>query len=386
MTLGTDPIHTLENLIHKNRIKGAGLYLGVLGAIVVAISTLPLMSVDITRQSRGMVRAQSENIVIKSLIGGKLTSFYMDNNQSVRKGDTLLAISVDGISTEIAQIDSIILINSSLKDDFEYLLQGNFSQVKTTAVKEELRVYLTEKEMQRNDLRAARLQFTRYSKLHSNHVIAQVEFEEYEQKLARATKNLKLFKQQQRLSWESKKQQLTERIKESHIRSVALRARFQNHYLVAPADGILEQVNGLEMGAMLQPGEEVGVISPDGELIVENIVHTWDIGWIKVGQPVRFQFDAFPYQQWGMLEGYVKEIDKNITMESNRAYFRVFCGFENTGLSLPNGHQTEISKGMTLTTSYFIVRRNLFELIFDKLEDWFNPKRLKAKSAENQNR
>ena len=137
-----------------------------------------------------------------------------------------------------------------------------------------------------------------------------------------------MFSQQKRLSWELEIQQLIEKIKESRVRSATLKARFKDHHLLAPADGILEQVGGLEIGAMVQAGQAVGTISPDGGLIIENNVLPKDISWIKVGQAVRFHFDAFPYQEWGMLEGFVTEIDQNITLENNRAYFRVFCGIE----------------------------------------------------------
>ncbi|MEN8788957.1 MAG: HlyD family efflux transporter periplasmic adaptor subunit [Flavobacteriaceae bacterium] len=386
MKPGNDPIHNLENLIHKNRIKGPSLYLSVLGVIVAVLIMLPRISIDITSQSRGMIRPESESIAITSAVGGNLSYFDMDNNQPVRKGDTLLTISVDDIINEIAQIDSMRLINSRLKDDYTALLQTSYSQVGTTTVREELRAYLTEKAMLENELKSARLRFNRYKKLHSNHVIALSEFEKYEQQLTRASKTLRLFVQKQRLAWEREKQRLAEKLKQGNIRSSFLSSSLKDHYLIAPVDGVLEQVRGLEIGAVLRPSEQVGVISPDGELIAENVVLPRDIGWIKVGQPVRFQLDAFPHQDWGWLEGYVKEIDKNITLNNNQAYFRVFCGFKNTSLVLPNGYKAEISKGMTLTTSYFIIRRNIYSLIFDKLEDWLNPRKLKTAVAENLNR
>ena len=152
MSPGTDPIYTKENLIYKNKIKGRALYLSVLTVIAVSAFMLPFINIDITRQSRGLVRTESENITIKTYVGGQLTLFHMDNNQSVCQGDTLLAISVDGISAEIAHIDSIILNKSEMKDDFDFLLQDRYNQIKTRAAKEDLSAYLKEKEMLQNDL------------------------------------------------------------------------------------------------------------------------------------------------------------------------------------------------------------------------------------------
>ncbi len=381
-----DPIHTMENLIYKNRIKGPSLYICILWALSVALFILPWINIDITSQSRGLIRPLSENITINSAVGGKLIYHNMDNNQMVRKGDTLLALSVDGITNEIVQVDSMRLIDNRIKKDLSNLLKSKYGQVETAAVKQQLLAYQTEKAMLENKLKSARMNYNRYKKLYTRHVIALSEFEEYELQLTQAIKALRLYVQNQRLVWERDKQRLIEKLKQGNIRSTLLSSSLKDYYLLAPIDGVLEQVYGLEIGAVVRPAEQLGVISPLGELIVENIVLPRDIGWIELGQPVRFQLDAFPYQEWGVLEGYVKEIDKNITLKNNQAYFRVFCGFKNTSLALPNGYGAEISKGMTLTTSYFIIRRNIFSLFFDKLEDWLNPRKRNGEVVENQNR
>jgi HlyD family secretion protein len=45
-------------------------------------------------------------------------------------------------------------------------------------------------------------------------------------------------------------------------------------------------------------------------------------------------------------------------------------------MQLQSGYKTHVSKGMTLTTRYIISRRSLYELLFDKVDDWINPKQL----------
>jgi HlyD family secretion protein len=41
--------------------------------------------------------------------------------------------------------------------------------------------------------------------------------------------------------------------------------------------------------------------------------------------------------------------------------------------------QTHVSKGMTLTTRY-IISSSLYELLFDKVDDWINPKQLASRN------
>ena len=59
---------------------------------------------------------------------------------------------------------------------------------------------------------------------------------------------------------------------------------------------------------------------------------------------------------------------------TNGECLTVRCSLNTMQLPLKNGYTTNISKGMTVTTRYFITRRSLFELLFDKVDDWFNPK------------
>ena len=76
----------------------------------------------------------------------------------------------------------------------------------------------------------------------------------------------------------------------------------------------------------------------------------------------------------GLLEGKVIDVDKNITIQKNQAFFKVRCGLNSKTMQLKSGYKTQVSKGMTLTTRYIITRRSLFDLLFDKVDDWVNPK------------
>ena len=86
--------------------------------------------------------------------------------------------------------------------------------------------------------------------------------------------------------------------------------------------------------------------------------------------------DAFNYNQWGLLEGKVIDIDRNITIQGEQAFFKVRCALNTTAIKLQSGYKTHVSKGMTLTTRYIITRRSLYDLLFDKVDDWINPKQL----------
>jgi membrane fusion protein, peptide pheromone/bacteriocin exporter len=70
----------------------------------------------------------------------------------------------------------------------------------------------------------------------------------------------------------------------------------------------------------------------------------------------------------------VIDIDRNITIQGEQAFFKVRSSMNTTAMQLNSGYKTEVSKGMTLTTRYSITRRSLYQLLFDKVDDWLNPK------------
>ena len=110
-------------------------------------------------------------------------------------------------------------------------------------------------------------------------------------------------------------------------------------------------------------------------MVAECRVSPKDIGFIYTGQKVKFQIDTYNYNQWGLLDGKVKEIDKNIIVnqQTGEAYFRVLCSMDKNYLQLKNGYKGQIDKGMTLIGRFYLTDRTLWQLLFDRVDDWFNP-------------
>ncbi|MFH6996221.1 HlyD family efflux transporter periplasmic adaptor subunit, partial [Flavobacterium sp. FlaQc-48] len=143
-----------------------------------------------------------------------------------------------------------------------------------------------------------------------------------------------------------------------------------------PVSGTIENYSGIQKGSFINASQPIATISSTDQLIVECNVSPNDIGLIRKNQKVKFQLDAFNYNQWGLLEGKVIDIDRNITLQNDQAFFKVRCALKSKTLQLKSGYQANVSKGMTLTTRYIITRRSLFDLLFDKIDNWLNPKQI----------
>ncbi len=102
MNLSSDPINTLENLIAKNKTKSIFIYLVLILTILIFLTPLLVLKIDISSQSRGIVRSTTNNVPVTSLVNGKVTFVNLKNNSIVQKGDTLVQLTQENLDTEKA--------------------------------------------------------------------------------------------------------------------------------------------------------------------------------------------------------------------------------------------------------------------------------------------
>ena len=376
MNLSSDPINTLENLFAKNKTKSISIYLVVVLAIATFVALLPFIKVDISSQSRGIIRSKTDNVPVTAAVSGKIVAIGLKNNLLVHKGDTLLTISKENLESEKQLNDTIYTANETVLKDLETVLKGS-TNLKTTLIREEQYKFSTQKIELQSKVAQCQINFNRHKTLFDKGVVAKVEFEKYQFELQFAKQALNSFVKQQMANWQNKKNELALQLKNITGNNNKLNIEAKNYVLIAPISGSIENFSGLQVGSVFNASQPIATISPSDNLVVESTVSPDDIGLIQPNQKVKFQMDAFNYNQWGLLTGKVIDIDKNITLQENQAFFKVRCTLDSKELKLKSGYKTQVSKGMTLTTRYIITRRSLFDLLFDKVDDWLNPKQIK---------
>ncbi|MDQ6477425.1 hypothetical protein [Dyadobacter sp. LHD-138] len=84
--------------------------------------------------------------------------------------------------------------------------------------------------------------------------------------------------------------------------------------------------------------------------------------------------DAFNYNEWGMVKGKVEDIARDFTIIKDQPVFKVKCSLDQKKLQLKNGYQVTLTKGLSLRAEFVITKRSLYQLIYDKVDDWFDPR------------
>jgi hemolysin D len=82
--------------------------------------------------------------------------------------------------------------------------------------------------------------------------------------------------------------------------------------LRSPVDGTVQQIAVHTVGGVVQPAEPLMVIVPAGsEIKVDAQILNKDIGFVREGQPVRVKLEAFPFTDYGLVEGVVETISRD---------------------------------------------------------------------------
>jgi multidrug resistance efflux pump len=376
MNFSSDPINTLENLIAKNKTKSISIYLVLILAILIFLVLLPVIKIDISSQSRGIVRSTTDNVPLTSLVNGEVTFVHLKNNRVVQKGDTLVQLTQENLDTDKATNREVSSTVQDQVHDLSLVILGKSNTLKTAAVEQEWFSYVNKKEELKSKIAQTKIGYDRNKQLYDKGVIARAEFEKYSFDYTYAQQALSGMEKNQRSVWQNKKRELEEQLKNLNGTLQKITVESKNYVIIAPLSGTIENFSGIQTGSFLNASQPIASISAVDQLIVESTVSPNDIGMIQKNQKVKFQLDAFNYNQWGLLEGKVIDIDRNITIQGEQAFFKVRCALNSTAMQLQSGYKTQITKGMTLTTRYIITRRSLFDLLFDKVDDWLNPKQL----------
>ena len=105
----------------------------------------------------------------------------------------------------------------------------------------------------------------------------------------------------------------------------------QKTIIRAPTDGTILELNIRNPGQSVSPNNPIARIAPkNAELVIKARVTAQDIGRVKVGQPVNLRVSAFPYPDYGTLNGRVKEIAADITTPINSSNPETAAFFEVT--------------------------------------------------------
>ncbi|MDR0811305.1 MAG: HlyD family efflux transporter periplasmic adaptor subunit [Paludibacter sp.] len=366
--------YTAESHFARRNSKVWVVYLAVLLAAAGAVAALPFVYVPVSTQARGVVRTKFENNQIQTAIYGEIIDIRISENLNVRQGDTLLVLNSENIDVQIIRTLEKISEDSAFISDISALLANKFSVPKTPKYLYERNLYRSSENEQQTRIDYLKNEYLVSEQLYRKDAISKSEYLRDKNNYDNAVRSSDNLREQFRNRWQAERTNYELEIRGLQTDILRLSDEKTKYALLAPVSGAVIQFSGVQRGNFIAPGQSVAQISTSSDLLVECYVSPADIGYIAENQQVKFQLDAFNYNQWGMAQGAVSEISQDIVSSDNQAVFRVRCSLDNRYLQLKNGYRGNIKKGMTLTGRFYLTDRTLWQLLFDKVDNWLNPK------------
>lgn len=350
-----------------------GLYLMLLGLFVIGFILMFIIRVDISVVSAGIIKPVQERAEIRSAVSGIVRHVNVRENERVQSGQLLAQVENTSISEQNTTLDVQLKELLLQKQDLESLLQGKSAGLQSKLYRQQYIYYRQKRDEVNIRVDAARRSFNRYKKLYQEKVISPAEYERYEYEYKTILNQSELLREEEYSKWQTELTALDLRLEEMGAKKTAFSEQKDQFEIRAPSTGYVQQLRGVSKGSFLNAGEIIGEISPDSGLIAEVYVRPNDIGYISVGLPVKLQVDAYDYNVWGMADAKVISVSRDIFIDNGKPLFKIRCSLHRSFLEIKNGYQGEIKKGMTLNARFKIARRSLFQLLYDKVDDWLNP-------------
>lgn len=372
--------YSVEHHFHRHHSRTLVIYQVLLCAFIAGLISLFFIRVSVNVTGGGTLRPVVERNTIKSPVNGKLDRVLITENQRVAAGDVLFTLQTDLLENQQGVTDERQREVRWRMEDLERLtaltqMDGTAAPTLSTALYR--RQYQLFRE-QVNDatigLREAKTQFDRQKQLYDKRMISSAEFDGVSYALEKAETRLRVLYDEQANQWQADRAVLQQEYRELAAQQSQYRQERMHYEIKAPVDGTIQQFNGAQPGNFLVQGEILAEISPDSGLVAEVQVSPTDIGLLKTGMPVKIQIDAFDYNQWGMVEAHVVDVADDVMLtQQGVPVFRVRCQLHQRQLRLPNGYTGTLRKGMSFRARFPVADRTLFQLLYDKADDWLNP-------------
>ena len=368
--------NSIETYIYQHTTKSQIIYWIVLFAVTVTLVALPFIYVDISVQGSGVVRPVAEKAEITSSITEIVDSVFVKEGEQVNKGDVILRFRTNSSDYKINYQTSRLNDYSAQLADLAYLAEGDCPKFFSSPVRQQEYAYFIRKKQElETELAQAEKEYLRNKTLFEKKVISEEEYDSYYFKYKSQQNELASLVQSQISTWQADQNTYRNTYNEMST-NLKQEIKDKDMYIVrSPVDGTVDQFSGVYRGSSIQAGQSLAVISPDSTLCIEVYVTPRNIGFMNIGMPVNVQVESFNYNEWGTIPGRVKDISSDFLTDSQgNSFYKVKCEMERDFLQLKNGRIGKLKKGMTVNAHFMVTRRSLFDLLYQKMDGWVNPK------------
>ena len=312
--------------------------------------------VDLVIQARGRLQIEGEPVKISVPEPAMVVDAPVPVGARVKKGDVLLKLDAFKLTSEGMQLEAELRAGAS---------EAERHRESAKAGRDVLRKVEEEKQLARESIAIVESQVQSLKLLLKEGVASIFQVNQKEQEVNEHRARIsRLEAEIQRSQNEAAQQDRQAREIETRLEGVreklALnRASEKQMTVTSPVDGTVTQASVLHPGRFLSTGEVAVTINPDARPLraVLKMPNT-SMRRLRTGLPAKLRFDAYPYQDYGHLEGEILRIDPDADEEGN---YRTWVKLSVSEIRGPRG--TEVLRpGLLLDADVIVERRTVLDL------------------------
>jgi hemolysin D len=149
----------------------------------------------------------------------------------------------------------------------------------------------------------------------------------------------------------------------------SLNRQLGKYIIRAPFDGTLFQFPIKQTGKVVQSGQLVAEIAAKGsKLIFKAQIPTTENSFLKTNMPVKLKFDAYPFQDYGVVNGHLKWIAPTSrgarTSDGNSDVFDLEVVVDKPYIQTAS-QRIELTPGQTATAEVIVRQRRIIDFVLD---------------------
>jgi membrane fusion protein len=331
---------------------------------------------------------------VRALRGGVVAEIRVSEGQPVKKGATAFVIRSQEVGDRFSELQTL---QNQLKNDTESLNNArsrNESRRRTDLEEgRRLQAHLATVErilvLKKEQLAVAKEQLRRSKMLVDQGLGSWMEHSSYELKESQTAVELQQAATDQRdtltaiqkLRDDSQARDVEFRELERSLKETDDKSRIRIKALMgdpaggvgselrvdAPCSGTVLRLQARRAGAVVRESDVLCELACSGEqLQAELTVPQSGLALIRLGQPVKLLYDAFPYQRYGVRHGTVRWTSPASVLVNERPSFRVFVDLSDDTVRV-DGQPRPLMAGMGGTARVVVGRRSLISYAFEPL-------------------
>ena len=154
---------------------------------------------------------------------------------------------------------------------------------------------------------------------------------------------------------------------ENQINEAELTLTYQE--IRSPLEGLIFDLQPAAPGFVVDGDKPILKVVPTDDLVARIFISNRDIAFLKKDQLVKIRLDAYPYNEFGELEGFIDSIGSDVLEpEENYPYFRfpVTVKLEQPFL-IHKGKELPLISGMSVSVNVILRQRPVISLFTEKI-------------------